>query len=316
MAADSVRRLTFNGAESAAVPAGGELISDPVDLPVQPLASLTTTLYLPHTTGPATTHLQGYATSYRAAGDHSTDPDPAAFTDTTHSWYYLSGIEVLDPNASQHAATRDTIVALGDSITDGFGSTNDANSRYPDHLANRLVAAGTPRPVLNAGIGGGMVLSDSAWFGDSARTRLDRDVLANPRVRTMIVLAGLNDIGFSEVDVPTFKPNPNRSVDELIAGHRELIRRAHEHGVRVIGATLLPLRGADYYTATAQAKIDQLNQWIRTSGEYDAVVDFNAALADPADPTRINPAYDSGDHKHPNDAGYRLMADTIDLSTL
>ncbi|WP_067477894.1 SGNH/GDSL hydrolase family protein [Actinomadura hibisca] len=302
----SLRQLSFGRAASTVIPAGGQATSDAVDLKVKPLESVTVTLYLPETTGPATAHLQGYATSYRAAGDRRADATGSAFTATTHSWYYLSGVEVTGA-----PARRDTVVALGDSITDGFGAVNDSNTRYPDQLANRLAAAGRPRPVLNAGIGGGMVLSDSAWYGERAGTRLRRDVLDNPRVGTMIVLAGLNDIGFSEIDVPSFKPNPDRSVAELIAGHRDLIRRAHAKGVKVIGGTLLPMKGADYYTPRAAAKIAQLNQWIRTSGEYDGVVDFNKAVADPSDPQRIAPRYDSGDHKHPNAAGYAAMAAAV-----
>ncbi|TYB54716.1 SGNH/GDSL hydrolase family protein [Nonomuraea sp. PA05] len=310
----TLRHLTFGGgARSVVVPAGGEVVSDLAGLRVKPLESLTVTLYLPETTGPATTHLQGYATSYRASGDRRADTGGAAFEqgESTHSWYYLSGVEV-----SGAPVRRDTVVAIGDSITDGFGSGNDANTRYPDQLAARLSAAGLSRPVLNAGIGGGMVLSDSAWYGEKVGTRLDRDVLDNPRVGTLIVLAGLNDIGFSEVDLPTFKPNPDRSVAELIAGHRAIIKRAHAQGIEVIGGTLLPMEGAEYHTAESADKIHRLNQWIRTSGEYDAVVDFNKAVADPQNPERLRSAFDSGDHKHPNAAGYRAMADAFELDDL
>ncbi|RMI44113.1 SGNH/GDSL hydrolase family protein [Actinomadura harenae] len=310
----SLRHLAFgHGARSVDVPAGGQVVSEAADVTVKPLESVTVTLYLPETTGPATTHLQGYATTYRTSGDHRADTDGSAFPkgDTTHSWYYLSGVE-----AAGGPARRDTVVAVGDSITDGFGSGNDADSRYPDRLADRLASAGRQRPVLNAGIGGAMLLSDSAWFGEKIGTRLQRDVLANPRVSTMILLAGLNDVGFSEADIPTFKPNPDRGVAELIAGYRAVIRRAHAQGIRVVGGTLLPMGGAEYYTPKSAAKIRQLNQWIRTSGEYDAVVDFNRAVADPDDSERLRPGFDSGDHKHPNAAGYKAMADAVNLADL
>lgn len=310
----TVRRLTFGRAEQMVIPVGGQVASDLADLEVKAMEQVTVTLYLPETTGPATTHLQGYATTYRSGGDHRADTDGSAFTDkdTTHSWYFLSAVDV----AANRRNTRQTVVALGDSITDGFGSGNDANNRYPDELAERLTAAGKPRPVLNAGIGGGMVLSDSAWFGEKLGTRLRRDVLDNPRVGTMIVLGGLNDIGFSEIDLPTYKPNPDRSVADLIAGHRDLIRRAHDKGIKVVGATLLPMKGAEYYTPSSAEKIRLLNEWIRTSGEYDAVADFNKAVADPADPEKLRADFDSGDHKHPNAAGYSAMAGAVDLDSL
>lgn len=170
--------------------------------------------------------------------------------------------------------------------------------------------------MLNAGIGGGMLLSDSAWFGERFSTRFGRDVLDNPRVRTLILFGGLNDIGFSEVDLPTYKPNPDRSAAQIITGYRELIRQARAKGIKVIGGTLLPMKGAEYYNATSAAKIRQVNTWIRTSGEYDAVVDFNKAVVDPADPEKLRDGYDSGDHKHPNAAGYRAMAQAIDTGAV
>ncbi|WP_306332248.1 SGNH/GDSL hydrolase family protein [Streptomyces sp. KL118A] len=309
----SVRRLTFGGKESASVPAGGELSSDRADLDLDAFESVTVTLHLSGTTGPATFHAQSFATSYRADGNHTADTGGRAFGESTESWYYLSGVDV---GSSRTAPKRDGVVLFGDSITDGFASSTDRNRRWSDALAERLDKAGKPRPVLNAGIGGNLVLNDSAWFGEKATNRLSRDALDLPGVGTVVVLEGLNDIGFSETDKPTYKPAPVVSARELINGHRKLIREARAKGVRVVGATLLPLGGSDHYGKRAAAVSDAFNRWVRTSGEYDAYVDFDKALADPQDPERIAPAYDSGDHLHPNDAGYRAMADAVDLETL
>ncbi|WP_431902921.1 SGNH/GDSL hydrolase family protein [Nonomuraea sp. bgisy101] len=302
----SLRHLTFGRTRSTLVPAHGQAASDPVPLQVEPMESLTVTLYFAGTTGPATFHSQAYATSYRAAGDHRDDQGGAAFTRTTHSWYYLTGVDVIGG-----AGGRGAVVAFGDSITDGFGSTNDAGNRYPDELAELLAAAGDPRPVLNAGIGGNMVLNDSAWYGERSTARFRRDVLDQPGASTVIVLEGVNDIGFSESDTPTYKPNPVVSAREMIDGHRRLIREAHARGVKVIGATLLPFKGSDHWGEHAAAVSDELNRWIRTSGEYDAVADLDRAMAAPSDPDLLDPAYDSGDKLHPNDAGYRAMSQAV-----
>lgn len=304
----TVRHLGFRGNRSATVPVGGELVSDPAPLPVRPLGRVTVTLYLAEPTGPATGHAFASATSYRAVGDHRADTAADAFTETSQSWYYLSAVDVVDTSPR-----RDVVVAFGDSITDGAGSTVDADNRYPDELAERLRGR---RGVVNAGIGGNRVLNDSACFGERALERFERDALGQPDVRTVILLEGINDIGFSEFAFECTAPNPKVTAAELIAGYRELAAQAHARGVRVVGATLLPFKGAGYYTEAGEAVRDEVNAWIRTSGEFDAVVDFDRALADPADPDALLPAYDSGDRLHPSDAGYRAMAEALDLAEL
>ncbi|MFD0418745.1 SGNH/GDSL hydrolase family protein [Streptomyces sp. NPDC127108] len=307
----SVRKLAFGKQASLTIPAGGTAYSDSVPFPVRALESLTVTLYLAEPTGPTTFHMTSSATSYRAKGDHTADRDGAAFTETSDSWYYLSGVEV----SGRATARRDSVVTFGDSITDGTGSSLNTNNRYPDELAERFAAAGKPRSVLNHGISGNQVTNDTSWAGEKGLVRFKKDVLSEPNVGTVIVLEGINDIGGSG---PTYPggPTPEVSVKKLIEGHRSLIRQAHARGVKVVGATLTPVKGSFYDTPANEAKRDAVNDWIRDSGAYDEVVDLDRALADPADPDRIRPVYDSGDALHPNDAGYRAMAAALDLRTL
>lgn len=306
----SARRLTVGWKSTFTIPAGAELATDPAPLPVAALDSLTTTLYFAAPTGPSTYHSQAMAMSYRATGSHLADTTGAAFTETTVSWYYLSGVDILG------VGRRDGVVLFGDSLTDGYGSTPGADNRYPDELAERIAATGRPRAVLNQGIGGNRMTVDSAWLGDKATARFRRDVLAQPGVGTVIVLEGVNDIGMSLARQPLAAPHTEVTAGEIIAGHRDLIRQARANGIRIIGATMPPMKGSRYYAPLSETKRDEVNSWIRTSGEYDAVVDFAAALASPADEDQLDPAYDSGDHLHPNDAGYRAMAHAVDLTRL
>ncbi|ROQ24649.1 lysophospholipase L1-like esterase [Streptomyces sp. PanSC19] len=308
----SVRTLRFGHRPSVTIPAGETLLSDAVNLPVEAFEQLTVTLYLAGPTGPATFHSFSSATSYRAEGDHRADLSGAAFKETSSSWYFLSGVEVT---GGRDTARRDGIVAFGDSITDGVGSTADADNRYPDELAERLAATGRSRAVLNHGIGGNEVVNDTSWAGEKAVARFEKDVLTEKGVSTVILLEGINDIGGSGPAFPG-GPTPEVSVDRLIEGHRTLIRQAHAKGLKVVGATLTPIKGSFYDTPVNEAKREAFNTWVRTSGAYDAVVDFDRAVADPADPDRILPAYDSGDHLHPGDAGYAAMADALDLDEL
>lgn len=300
----SLARLTFGGATDAGLPARGETVSDAVPLAVAAGESVTVTLYFDTATGPATFHAQAFTAGYRGEGDLSADTGGAGFDAATQSWYFLSAVEV-------DAGRTDAVALFGDSITDGFGSTPGSDRRWSDALAER-----TGRPVLNAGIGGNLLLNDSAWYGERGVRRLRRDVLDRPGVDTLVVLLGLNDIGFSETDEqPTYKPAPVVEAEELIAGHRELIRQGRAAGLRMIGATLLPFGGSDHWGEHAAKVSHELNEWIRGAGEhtgeYDAVVDLNRALADPEDPDRLHPSYDFGDHLHPNDAGYEVMAEVV-----
>ena len=285
------------------IPAGAVLVSDPVPLAVAPLSDLAIDLYLPGDTAaspsPLTSHTGALQTNYvSAAGDHA---DAAGFPvmSTTPSWFFVARVEVLAP------AAVGAVAAIGDSITDGTRSTPDTNNRWPDHLARALNQHSAAMGVVNAGIGGNRVLSDGN--NQSALARLDRDVLVPPGVTHVIVMEGINDLGRMV------------SADEVIAGHKQIIERAHAQGLKVIGATITPIEDttfAGYYTPANEAARQAVNQWIRTSKAYDAVIDFDALLRDPGRPTRLQQPLASSDYIHPNDAGYRAMANAISLSLL
>ncbi|GGE19453.1 hypothetical protein GCM10011390_43350 [Aureimonas endophytica] len=306
--AGSVRPLTFGGATSATVPPGAPMLSDPVDLAAEPLSRLAVSIFVPRATGPSVVHPDGVDTAYLVQGDkvgETTLPDAK----TSLQRFYLSGVEVANDNAPP------AIVAFGDSITDGYHSTVDAARRWPDRLAERLAASGGALGVVNAGISGNRVLHDRPedMFGPSALARFDRDVLAQPGARWLIVMEGINDIGHS---TQAGLAEQTVTADEIIAGHKQLIARAKAHGLKVYGATLTPFEGTvfpGYFTPEGEAKRQAVNEWIRKGGAYDAVLDFDATLRDPANPARMKADFDEGDHLHPNDAGYKAMADSIDL---
>ena len=314
VAPGTVRSLTFHGARSATIQAGRIAASDPAALPVSPLESLTITLFFAGATGPSTFHEDGVTSAYRAAGDHRFDSGATAFgNETSHSFYYLTGVDVTGDR------TRNTVVTFGDSITNGHNSTVGGNDRYPDALAGRLVLAHRPLAVANSGISGNMLLSELACFGEKGVARFQRDALDQPGVGTVIFLEGTNDIWDSEGNYGGCGQTSRVTARQLIAGYQTLIRAAHARGVRIIGATIIPFK-APYMPPAgflrAEAVRDQVNHWIRTSGEFDAVADFATAVADPAHPEELNPAYNSGDFLHPNDAGYRRIAATINLNEL
>jgi lysophospholipase L1-like esterase len=303
LVAASVKPLTVGGSSMFTILAGATVVSDAVDLMLPPLSDLAIDLYVPGDIGvgpsPVTTHNGASQTNYvSSTGNHSgvVSPDPGI---RAGAWFMIARVEVLA------SPTTGAIVAFGDSITDGARSTSDINGRWPDQLARRLAARKGPAfSVLNAGISGNRVLGDGA--GVSALARFDRDVLMQTGVTHVIVLEGINDIGIAG-------SNPTPSATDLINGHKQLIERAHARGLKIYGATLTPYEGAAYFTAEGEAKRQALNQWIRTSGAYDGVIDFDMATRDPMSPTKFLPAYDSGDHLHPGDAGYKAMGDAIDL---
>jgi lysophospholipase L1-like esterase len=278
------------------------MISDPVDMTVAPLASLSVSLYLPGETGIPTGHSTGLHDTYIKDGD-TTASASMADAQKTQQYYWLAGIDVLAP------AGAAAVVAFGDSITDGARSGTETDHSWPALLAARLAAnnATARIGVANEGIGGNRVLRDIT--GASALARFDRDVLSQSGVKWVMILEGINDIGHA-----VSKPAEAVTAEELIAGHKMLIEMAHAHGILAIGCTLIPYEGAAYARENGEAIREALNQWIRTSGAYDAVVDFEAATRDPANPKRLRAEFDPGDHLHPNNAGYQAMANAVDLS--
>lgn len=299
--------LTFGGAASVRIPAGAVMYSDPVNLYVPALSDVAVSFYLPvQNMRSETFHDLSEQTNYMTDGDVAGSAELSQAKPLSH-WYFLDGIDVAAVRGSY------AVVALGDSITDGWRSTPNGNDRWPDVLAARLHAnAGTEHVgVLNEGISGNRVLNFGA--GPSAMARFDRDVLAQDGVRWMIVLESINDIGRLH---QLRDPDDAVTAEELEQGLRQLAERAHEHGIKVMGATLTPYGGAGYSSQKGEQVREAVNNWIRTSGTFDAVVDFDKVTRDPQNPEQFNPEYDSGDHLHPNAAGYRAMGSSIDLKVL
>ena len=323
----TARTLTFGGKTSVTIPAGAEVLSDPLAMKVMPLQELAVSLYLPAATGPATNHGDAQQTGYIASGNHAGDEAATAYTTTDSSWFFLDGLDVHD------AAAPGTVVAFGDSITDGYQSQVDSNARWPNYLARRLQAAfgGDAPAVVDEGISGNRVLNDSACFGVSAEARFERDALSQPGVKDVILLEGINDIGFSgNPDTGCSVPNnPTVTAAQIEAGYRDLINMAHARGVRIFAGTLTPFGGShaiydgNYGTARGEALREAVNTWIETSHAFDGVIDFARATQDPYDPLYLNPAYNSFntaangyDNLHPGDLGYEAMADAINLGLL
>ncbi|MFD6299531.1 SGNH/GDSL hydrolase family protein [Streptomyces sp. NPDC060235] len=294
------RRLTFGGARSITVPAGATAYSDPLPGRIAAESNLVISLHSPDAAGPATGHGMAMQTSYVSEGDHTAEESAANWAGTTGSWFYLDAVTVRAPSATG------AVVALGDSITDGWQSSTDLNRRWPDYLARRLRTSTvtTVRGVANEGISGNKVLADGA--GRSALNRLDQDVLSHPGVRTVFLFEGVNDI----------KAHTGVTAQDMITGYRRIIERAHAAGTCVVGATIGPFKGWSEWDPAAETVRQEVNAFVRDSGAFDAVTDFDKALRSPYDPERILPFFDNGDHLHPNDKGMQAMADAVNPKDL
>jgi lysophospholipase L1-like esterase len=300
--------LTFAGRTDAVIPAGAEIYSDPVTLPFAAGADLAISLYLPEAPDPQTGHPGARATSFLLAGEHVADADLPDARPTTR-WYVIADVEVAAP------ASGATVVAIGDSITDGYGVQPERNTRWTDVLAERLRTQPATRGVgvVNAGIGGNRILLDG--LGPNLMARFDRDVIARSGVRWAIVLEGINDLGTLTRDAPATPEQHQALVRQITGAYRQLAARAHAHGIKLIGGTVMPFGGNTYYhpAPELEAARQEINRFIRTSGTFDAVIDFDQVTRDPARPDRLAPALDSGDHLHPSEAGYRVMGEAVPL---
>jgi lysophospholipase L1-like esterase len=297
--AASLVTVKFHGQVSATVAAGADIVSDPVPLRVPSNSNLLVTTFVPTPSGPATYHPLAMQTSYFTSdGDHSADTWGTAFTGKTSVWHYVTGVDV------RNAVSQGTVVTLGDSITDGYGSTPEANHRWPNYLSERL---GQRLGVDDAGISANRLLLDGGSGGEAAIKRLDEDVLSRTNVHSMIVLLGVNDI----------QQDPHQLDPTKIEGAlQDIAQRAHAKGIRTIASTILPFKGWGAWTEQLESVRQAVNEWIRTSHVYDTVVDFDQVTRDPADPQRMLPRFDCGDHLHPGDAGYQAMANAVDLNSL
>jgi lysophospholipase L1-like esterase len=311
LVAGTDRQLLFGGRGTVAIPAGGAVFSDPVSLNVPPFADLAISLYLPGTTRVTTLHNVALQTSYVSTAGNQSANASLAVARSIATWPYLTEVDVS--GAYSGLTARASVAAFGDSITDGQASSANGNRRWPDMLARRLQLEGGVAGnigVANRGISANSLLKDypeSMLAGQKGLLRFERDVLGTSGVRWVINLIGINDIVYS----PASSPIP---VNSLIDGHLQLVAKARARGVRAIGATLTPFEGQSYYRAARENVRTRFNDWMRSSGAYDAVVDFDQVLRDPARPTRLRAAYDSGDHLHPNNAGYQAMAQAVPLT--
>lgn len=303
--AQSLTPLRFSGKMHVVIPPGAEWLSDPVDSPIKAFEDLAVSIHVRAVPPRQTSHPGSRATSYWLPGNHVADAELPGAREVNH-WFLLSGIEAS-------ACRTGAVVALGDSITDGHGATTNGNDRWTDVLARRL---GGKRAVINQGIGGNRVLLDG--LGPNAMSRLDRDVLALPGVTHLILLEGINDLGVLTRDQPVGPAEHAAMVEQVTGAYAQIVARARARGIKVYGATLLPFMGMAYYHPDALNEADRqaINAWIRKPGHFDAVIDFDKVMRDPARPERLNPAFDVGDAIHPNPAGYKAMGEAVPLELL
>ncbi|GGW52473.1 SGNH/GDSL hydrolase family protein [Streptomyces griseoloalbus] len=308
--AETMRHLTFTGSPTVVIPAGGQVISDIVRIAVPHDGDVLVTTYSPTPSGPVTYHPHARQISYVAEGEHTRDATGAAYTEQSTFWRYVTALDVLSNESDG------TVVVLGDSLTDGITSTTGANNRWPDVLSDRLrdaLASGRDVPrysVVNEGISGNRVLTDGLGRpaeNPSGVNRFGRDVLGRTNVKVVVVVLGINDI---------LRHPGTADPDRIVAGLDTLVERAHAQGLKAVGATLMPFGGHRGHTDAREAVRQRINEEIRAGHVFDAVADFDKALRDPYDPRRFRSDYDSGDHLHPSDKGYKRMAETFDLDTL
>lgn len=301
------RTVTFAGRAGAGVPAGTYALSDPIELPVEAGQSLAISLYFREAPARQTFHSMALTSGFLAPGDQTAATALTEARPVGH-WWQIAAVEAEREGGA--------VAVLADSLTDGHGLPTDADARWTDVLSERLRAGGSTLSVLNLGIAGNRVVRDGS--GISALARLDRDVLSQPGVKTLILFEGVNDLGMISREGPVTPEVRARTVQQLIDGYRQVVLRAHARGVRVIGVTLLPFTGTGFYRSDADADADrrQVNAWIRTAGVFDAVLDFDAVVRDPAAPERLAAKYDLGDHLHLSRAGYRALGEAVPLGLL
>lgn len=300
------RALSFNGRCSVAIPPGAPMVSDPVELAIPPGGKVAVSLFVERGPAALTLHDLALETSYLSRSGNHADSLNVPDAETTGSWYFLVGIEVLA------VPSIHTIAAFGDSITDGYRSTAGTDRRWPDVMAQRLRRAyRTLSPgVINLGISGNRLLHDAE--GQNALARFDSDVLSQAGVRTVILLEGINDVGYPYIPGGSYGKE-KVSVENVISAYIQLIQRCHARGVRLVGCTLTPFEKCAYYSSDGEVIRQAVNEWIRSSNAFDGVIDFDAALRDASRPSRLEGRYDSGDHLHPNDEGYRRMGEFVDI---
>ena len=313
---ESIGNVTFEGRNSIEIPAGAPVLSDPISLQLTPGGEISISIYFPNRLTTPTLHAFAFkhaVVSQHGDFTHERKIDPAALSTAS-----ISVTAVLVPAQPSNRL----VVAFGDSISDGDGSTVDADNNYPNNLIRRIVKTsnGSTLAVVNEGIVGNRLLRDTDIFGVSALARFDRDALVLPGVTHIVLLEGINDIGFAGAKMDgqyLADPAETRSAQDIIDAYRQLISRAHARGIKVIGATITPCEGVDipgYYSDAKELVRETVNKWIRTGGAFDGMIDFDAVVRDPDHPTRLLPKFASKDHLHPNDAGYKAMADSIDLA--